>query len=119
MTQQIDPIKLKTAAEHLEWACQQYPNDEKVQGLYQGLLPMIEDAKSGQVLVPIEDRYNIPFRWAVSSEGLYDDYRNPDVANAYVQFAIEMAGGLTEQDKRINARIVAMAKAMLEGGTHE
>jgi hypothetical protein len=32
MTQQIDPVKLKAAAEHLEWVCQQYPDNDDVQG---------------------------------------------------------------------------------------
>lgn len=114
MTQQIDPVKLKAAAEHLEWVCQQYPNDEKVQGLYRGLLPMIEDAKAGRILVPIADRYDIPFRWAVSSEGLYDEYKKPDISSSYVDFAIEMEGGLTDDDKEINAIIENIKKAAQE-----
>ena len=113
MTQQIDPVKLKAAAEHLEWTCQQYPNDEKVQGLYRGLLPMIEDAKAGRVTEAVEEF--TPFSWAVSSEGLYDDYKNPSIGSAYVDFATEMEGGLTEQDKRIIADMELQRKAMLEG----
>lgn len=100
MTQQIDPVKLKAAAEHLEWVCQQYPNDEKVQGLYRGLLPMIEDAKAGRVIEPIKDYYDIPSRWAVSAEGMYRQYTDPNVEGAYVDFATEMEGGLTEQDRQ-------------------
>ncbi|MGL4768475.1 MAG: hypothetical protein ACRCV6_10430 [Formosimonas sp.] len=113
MTQQIDPVKLKAAAEHLEWACQQYPNDEKVQGLYRGLLSMIEDAKAGRVLESVEEF--TPFSWVVSAEGLYDDYKNPSIGSAYVDFATEMEGGLTEQDKRIIANMELQRKAILEG----
>ncbi|MEZ5703195.1 MAG: hypothetical protein R3E42_16390 [Burkholderiaceae bacterium] len=115
MTQKIDPIKLKAAAEHLEWACQQYPDEEAVQSLYQGLQPMIEDAKTGRVLEPITDRNDIPYRWAVSAEGLYRAYVDPDIEGAYVAFAIQMEGGLTEQDKRIHARIKAIQDAILKG----
>ena len=114
MTQTIDPVKLKAAAEHLEWACQQYPDEEAVQSLYRGLQPMIEDAKAGRVLVPVNSRYDIPYRWAVSSEGLYDDYKTPNIGSAYIEFAIEMEGGLTEQDKRILADMEAQRAAILK-----
>jgi hypothetical protein len=30
MTQAIDPVKLKAAAEHLEWVLRQYPNKPAV-----------------------------------------------------------------------------------------
>ena len=111
MTQQIDPVKLKAAAEHLEWVCQQYPNDEKVQGLYRGLLPMIEDAKAGRVIEPIKDYYDIPSRWAVSAEGMYRQYTDPNVEGAYVDFATEMEGGLTEQDRQFLAKWEAKEQA--------
>ena len=67
MTQKIDPVKLKAAAEHLEWVCQQYPDNEDVQGLYRGLQTMIEDAKAGRVTVPIE---RVPF-WHQHSDNAY------------------------------------------------
>lgn len=116
MTQKIDPIKLKGAAEHLEWVCQQYPGEAAVQSLYQGLRPMIEDAKAGRVLVPIANRHDIPSRWAVSAEGLYRDYGNPSIESAYVAFAIEMEGGLSEEDKDINAIIENIRKTTGHGG---
>ena len=115
MPQTIDPVKLKAAAEHLEWACQQYPDVEAVQALHQALRPMIEDAKAGRVLVPVADRHDIPARWAVSAEGLYRDYLDPDIEGAYVAFAIEMEGGLTEQDKRILADMEVQRDAILKG----
>jgi len=114
MSQQINPEKLKAAAEHLEWVCQQYPNNEDVQGLYRGLQSMIEDAKAGRILLPVENRQKIP-GWYFNHEGVYQAYTDPDVEGAYVKFAIEMEGGLTEEDKEINAQIVAMAQEMLQG----
>jgi hypothetical protein len=115
VAQKIDPIKLKAAAERLEWVCQQYPGEAAVQSLYQGLRSLIEDAKAGRVLVPVADRQDIPSRWAVSAEGLYRDYENPSIESAYVAFAIEMEGGLTEQDKRILAKFAARIAAKSNG----
>ena len=112
MTQKIDPVKLKAAAEHLEWVCQQYPDNDDVQGLYRGLQTMIEEAKAGKISAPIE---RVPF-WYQHSDNAYIPYKEPSVGGAYARFANEMEGGLTEQDKRIHASIVAMAKAMIEGG---
>lgn len=103
MTQHIDPVKLKAAAEHLEWVLRQYPDESSVQALLQELQPLIEDAKAGRVSSPIANRNDIPSRWAVSAEGLYRAYVDPDIEGAYVAFAIEMEGGLTEDGKEINA----------------
>jgi hypothetical protein len=115
MPQTIDPIKLKAAAEHLEWVCQQYPYNDDVQGLYQGLLPMIEDAKSERVLVPVED---IPFGYFYG-DGKYRDYQNPDVEGAYVEFSNEMRGGLSEQAKANIELFRAMEAVGERGGNHE
>ena len=114
MTQQIDPVKLKAAAEHLEWVCQQYPDNEDVQGLYRGLLPMIEDAKAGRVTEPV-NRQKISGRYLMT-EGVYREYLEPDVEGAYYKFRTEMEGGLSETGKRIIAKIEAMNKAAAEGG---
>jgi hypothetical protein len=111
MTQQINSVKLKAAAEHLEWVCQQYPDNEDVQGLYRGLQAMIEDAKAGRVIEPIKDYYDIPSRWAVSAEGMYRQYTDPNVEGAYVDFATEMEGGLTEQDRQFLAKWEAKEQA--------
>jgi hypothetical protein len=114
MTQQIDPVKLKAAAEHLEWVCQQYPDNEDVQYLYQKLFPVIEDAKAGRVVEPVE-RF-IPFRWAMSSEGIYDEYKTPDVGSAYLDFATELEGGLSDAAKEIDAIIENIRKTATNGG---
>lgn len=108
MTNKIDPIKLKAAAEHLEWVCQQYPNEEKVQGLYKALQPVIAEAKAEGISMPLAGDDQLPFFWAVSAEGLFDQFSSPSVGDAYVQLAIQLRGGLTEQEQRINARIAAM-----------
>ncbi|GAA6142319.1 hypothetical protein [Hydrogenophaga sp. 5NK40-0174] len=115
MTQKIDPVKLKAAAEHLEWVCQQYPDVDKVQGLYKALLPMIEDAKAGRVTRPLPDRQSMPGRWAVSAEGEYREFRDPNVEGAYVDFGIEMCGGLNEEEQQIIGRMAAMAAQMEKG----
>lgn len=62
MTQAIDPVKLKAAAEHPEWVLKQYPNSEDVQSLLCTLTPLIEDAKAGWVLVPVNGA-DLPGAW--------------------------------------------------------
>ncbi|KAA0069269.1 hypothetical protein [Rhodanobacter sp. T12-5] len=117
MTQTIDPIKLKAAAEHLEWVLKQYPDSEDVQSLLRALTPLIEDAKANQVLEPIERR-DIPGAWNFG-DGRYISYANPSVDNAYAEFSIELRGGLTEQDRQRIARMDAMRKAMMGASGHE
>ncbi|SOD55334.1 hypothetical protein [Pseudoxanthomonas wuyuanensis] len=104
MNQVIDPIKLKAAAEHLEWVLRQYLDSEDVQDLLRSLLPLLEDAKTGRVLEPVE---SIPFAYSFA-DGTYTSYKDPDVDGAYYQFAAEMRGGRSEQEERIMARIRAM-----------
>lgn len=112
MTQAIDPVKLKAAAQHLEWVLKQYPDVEDVQSLLRALTPMIEDAKSGSVLEPV-GQGNIPRAWNFS-DGRYISYRSPSVDSAYVTFIIEMEGGLSDEEKQLNARMDAMRKRMTE-----
>lgn len=107
MTQAIDQAKLKAAAEHLEWVLKHYPESEDVQALLSSLMPLIEDAKAGRVLAPVED---IPGAYNFA-DGLYVPYKNPSVGDAYARFATEMQGGLTEEDKEQIARLEAMLKA--------
>jgi vacuolar-type H+-ATPase subunit E/Vma4 len=113
MTQTIDPIKLKAAAEHLEWVLKQYPDSEDVQSLLRALTPLIEDAKAGRVPEPV-DSMKIPGAWNFS-DGRYITYEDPSVDSAYVAFVIEMEGGLSEQEKQLNARMDAMRKTGMEG----
>lgn len=115
MTQKIDPAKLRSAAERLEWVCQQYPNEERVQGLLESMRALIDDAKAGNVTEPFDDEHRFPAQWAVFAEGLYRDFRHPNVEGAYGDFTDELRGGLTEQDLRIQADMEAQRTAILKG----
>lgn len=111
MTQTIDPVELKVAAEHLEWVLQQYPESEEVQALLRALLPLIEAAKAGLVAMPI-DAGEIPGT-RNNAEGVYIPYRNPSVGDAYAKFKIELGGGLTEQDRLRHAEMEAFRQTLL------
>lgn len=115
MTQKIDPAKLKAAAERLEWVCQQYPNEERVQGLLESMRSLIDDAMTGKITEPFDDEHRFPAQWAVFAEGLYRDYRDPNVEGAYGEFTDELRGGLTDQDLRILADMEAQRAAILKG----
>lgn len=91
MSRAIDQVKLKAAAEHLEWVLAYYPSSEVVQSLSETLRPMIDAAKAGRVLEPIEWR-DLPGRRAFV-EGVYRRYADPDVETACSRFCIEMTGG--------------------------
>ena len=107
MTQKIDPAKLKAAAEHLEWVCQQYPDNEDIQGLYHGLYSMIEDAKTGRVIEPLINRQEVPYSY-VFSDGKFQGYTDPSVDSAYYGFSREMRGGLSDAAKRTIAKFAEM-----------
>ena len=114
MTQTIDPIKLKAAAEHLEWVLKQYPDSDDVQSLLRSLTPLIDDAKAGRVIEPV-DRKKIPGAYNFG-DGVYQSYRHPDVGAAYADFRIEMAGGLTKKEKELQNDTEALrASLILEG----
>jgi hypothetical protein len=113
VTQTIDPIKLKAAAEHLEWVLMQYPDSDDVQSLLRALTLLIDDAKAGRVIAPV-DRMDIPGAWNFG-DGRYIPYANPSVDNAYSDFSIELRGGLSEQDKQRIARMDAMRNTMQKG----
>ena len=113
MTQTIDPIKLKAAAEHLEWVLKQYPDSEDVQGLLHSLAPLLESAKAGGVGEPV-DSMKVPGAWNFG-DGRYIPYNDPSVGAAYADFIDEMRGGLTEEDKQRIARMDAMRRAMTKG----
>lgn len=72
MTQTVDPIKLKAAAEHLEWVLSRYPDSEDVQDLYRALLPLIEEAKAERVHDPLE-RQDVPCGYNFA-DGVYRPY---------------------------------------------
>ena len=109
MTHSIDPAKLQASAEHLEWTLKQYPDSEDVQSLLGALLPLIEAAKAGQVLKPV-DRRNIPGNYNFG-DGLYTPYKDPDVDEAYSEFSAQMRGGRDEEENDI----IASVQAMIDG----
>lgn len=108
MTQTIDPVKLKAAAEHLEWVLRQYPDSDDVQSLLRSLTPLIKAAKAANVFVPM-DRRDIPSAWNFS-DGRYIPFDNPSVDGAYYDFAAEMRGGRTEEEKQLTVHLEAMRK---------
>lgn len=112
MTKTIDPIKLKAAAEHLEWVLRQYPGDEHVQALLEGLLPLIEEAKAQRISESLD---TIPFAYNFA-DGTYVPYKNPSVGDAYAAFATQMAGGVSDAGLEIEAYIRAK-KASMGGGS--
>ncbi len=107
MTQDIDQEKLRYAAEHLEWVLLQYPHSAEIKALLEGLKPLIEDAKSGRIGVPLD---KIPFEYNFA-DGVYVAYKDPSVGTAFAAFAVELAGGLTEEDKQRIARMDALRRA--------
>jgi hypothetical protein len=106
MTKTIDPVKLKTSAERLEWVLKQYPDSEDVQNLLRALLPLLADAKAGRIREPVDSK-NVPGSYNFA-DGIYEPYSDPDVGDAYSAFRVEMRGGLTEQDKKALARMQAI-----------
>jgi hypothetical protein len=115
MTPTIDPVKLKAAAKHLEWACKQYPGIVVVQDLYEALLPLIEDAKTERVQTPAE---KIPCGYFFG-DGLYESYKSPNVDEAYVSFSIEMKGGLSEEEKELLSDTESFQKEISGKDNHE
>lgn len=113
MNQTIDPVKLKAAAEHLEWVLKQYPDNDDVQSLLHALTPLIEDAKAERISTPM-DGMDVPGAFH-HGEGAYIPYKHPDVGDAYARFVVELEGGLTQSDKQRLARIENMLKAAREG----
>lgn len=110
MNQAIDPVKLKATAEHLEWVLQQYPDSDDVQSLLHSLTPLIENAKAGKIQ---ETRDRIPGSWNFS-DGRYIPYQNPSVDSAFSDFAIEMRGGWTDEERQLIAELQAKRKKFEE-----
>ncbi|WP_024891680.1 hypothetical protein [Luteimonas huabeiensis] len=98
MTQAIDPIKLKAAAERLAWVLKQYPRSDEVQGLLRALWPLLEDARAGRVREPL-DGESIPGACNFG-DGVYAPYKHPDVDEAYAAFYREIGG----REARLPAR---------------
>lgn len=103
MTQSIDHVRLRAAAEHLEWVLAQYPGPHGAEGLRESFATLIEQAKAGLIKEP-QGRSDSPARYALA-ERVYADLENPSVEEALVAFAVELRGGLTERERRIIERM--------------
>lgn len=106
MTRRIDTEKLKRAAEHLDWVLGQYPDSVEVKNLHAGLRELINCAKAERIDAPFE-RAQIPGAY-LFAEGIYREFRDPDVEGAYVGFSVQLRGGLTDAEVRITEQIRAM-----------
>lgn len=115
MNQAIDPIKLKAAAEHLEWVLQQYPESKDVKDLLSALTPLIEDAKTGRLTQPVESMMKVPGAYNFS-DGLYVPFRSPDVGEAYAKFVTEMEGGITEEEEKLLREADALKESIRKEG---
>jgi hypothetical protein len=109
MTQKIDPAKLKAAAEHLERVLERCPDSAGVKGLLRTLSPLIEQAKEGRVKRPFDEAV-IPCGRSFA-EGMYTQYGNPSVDDAYYAYAAELRGGRSPQEEQLIADTQAIIDA--------
>lgn len=110
----INKEELKAAAENLEWVLRQYPDSGPVQEMLVGLGPLIEAAKAGEIVTPLD---STPFSYDFS-DGAYIPYKDPNVGEAYAKFSIEIQGGLTNQDKQRLEKMSKLRK-LRKHGEHE
>ncbi|MDR6991651.1 hypothetical protein [Luteimonas sp. 3794] len=96
MTKAIDTIKLSAAAEHLERALHLHENDPAARALLVELDDVLLAAEAGQISKPLD---GVPCERAFA-EGVFTHLTNPSIDEAYVAFAIELKGGLSEEDRR-------------------
>jgi hypothetical protein len=109
MTQTIDPAKLKAAAEHLKRVLERYPDSAEVKGLLRALSPLIERAKARRVREPFEEEL-VPCGRSFA-EGMYTQYGNPSVDDAYYAFAAELRGGRSPEEDQLIADTQAIIDA--------
>lgn len=110
MSESVEPIKLRAAAEHLEWVLNQYPDSDDLQSLLRALAPLMEDVKAGRVVASVVSA-DVPGSWNFG-DGRYMSYENPNVDAAYSAFADEMGGGRSDEQNESIAELDAMWKAI-------
>lgn len=108
MEQSIDRDRLRAAADRFESVAAQYPDNDAVQGLLEALRPLLDAAKTGQIIEPMDLRA-IPGGWHLA-EGTFRDLRDPNVEQAYGTLSTELQGGWSDQEKRLLARIAQMGR---------
>lgn len=111
MTQQIDPIRLKAAAEHLEWVLNQHRASQEVQDLLEALLPLLRAAQTGAITTPIE-RYEVPGSYDFG-DGVFRPYKSPNVDDAYTKFRTELRGGVTEEERQLHEQIESYRRSRM------
>lgn len=112
MAQQIDPIKLREAAEHLEWVLHQYRGHDVPQTLLHSLADLLDAAKLGRINAPIND-LEIPGSYEFGDRQ-FSDFKDPSIDDAYAKFGVELRGGLTEEEKRFYAEMSAYRNSLPE-----
>lgn len=113
MTQAIDQVRLRAAAERLEWALSKHEGDAYARALLQSLMPLLDAAKAERIREPI-DQHDVPGAYNFG-DGRFSGLQEPNVDNAYSAFATELAGGLSERERRI----IELHKSRSEGQGRE
>ncbi|EFW86914.1 hypothetical protein [Pseudomonas savastanoi] len=93
--------KIEISAKNLEDKLKEYVDrDVQVARLYDDLRPLLELAKSRNILFPLEVG-EVPGRYRFTEKGLQ---RYSDLEHAYAVFSIEITGGEPPILKMLNAR---------------
>ncbi|GFZ59773.1 MULTISPECIES: hypothetical protein [Pseudomonas] len=93
--------KIEISAKNLEDKLKEYVDrDVQVARLYDDLRPLLELAKSRNILSPLEVG-EVPGRYRFTEKGLQ---RYSDLEHAYAVFSIEITGGEPPILKMLNAR---------------
>ncbi|GFZ68055.1 hypothetical protein PSE10B_45770 [Pseudomonas amygdali pv. eriobotryae] len=93
--------KIEISAKNLEDELKEYVDrDVQVARLYDDLRPLLELAKSRNILSPLEVG-EVPGRYRFTEKGLQ---RYSDLEHAYAVFSIEITGGEPPILKMLNAR---------------
>lgn len=98
----MNEFELANAARDLETSFNVTENlTPKVSGLYRDLKPYIEQAKRKEIKIPM-DKFSLPGGY-LFNEGELTPY--PEIERAYVNFRMQISGGLSEKAKRVLKRI--------------
>lgn len=84
--------ELLDACTLLEEVCKKHAEDEEVKDFFNCISPIIEDARAGRIIPPIEWS-EIPC-FLYFTEGTLQ--RFPDVENAFATFRIALTGGIPD-----------------------
>lgn len=111
--QPIDHVRLRTAAKRPEWALLQHADEAYALALLQSLEPLLEAAKAERIQGPI-DQQDVPETYNFGDER-FSRLQEPNVDNAYSDFATELAGGLSERERELIDRLNS-SSALDQGG---